>query len=127
MLLYTKTTSGVTISVQSHFLEERSNVLQHSFFFVYFITITNNGSTPVQLLRRHWYIHDSMAPDYEVEGDGVVGEQPLIAPGATYRYNSFCVLKSFEGSMDGTYTMRRDDGQTFDVEIPRFHLLARLN
>lgn len=127
MLMYTKSTSGLTISVQTHFLEERSNILQKSFFFVYFIGITNNSPEPVTLLRRHWYIHDSMAADYEVEGDGVVGEQPIIAPGATYRYNSFCVLKSFEGSMEGTYTMQREDGQTFDVQIPLFHLRARLN
>ena len=127
MLLYTKTTSGVTISVQTHFLEERSNILQNSFFFIYFIGITNHGDAPVTLLRRHWFIHDSTAADYEVEGEGVVGEQPRIAPGASYHYNSFCVLKSFEGSMEGTYTMQLEDGRTFDVEIPLFHLRARLN
>jgi ApaG protein len=127
MLLYTKTTSGVTISVQNQFLEERSNILQQTFFFVYFISITNNGQQPVQLVRRHWFIHDPAGTDYEVAGDGVVGEQPIIAPGATYQYNSFCVLKSFEGHMEGEYTMQREDGTTFEVDIPRFFLRARTN
>ena len=127
MLAYTKTTEGLTVTVQSHFLEERSDVMKRSFFFVYFISITNHGTAPVKLLRRHWYIHDSQAEDYEVAGDGVVGEQPTVAPGRTYHYNSFCVLKSFEGSMEGRYTMQREDGGTFDAEIPRFFLKARLN
>jgi ApaG protein len=127
MLTYTKTTKDITISVQSSFLEARSNIIQKNFFFVYFISIENNSSEAVQLLRRRWYIHDSVAEDYEVEGDGVVGEQPVIAPGATYTYNSFSILKSYEGWMEGSYFMRKDDGQEFEVEIPRFYLQARLN
>jgi len=127
MLAYTKTTEGLTVTVQTYFLEERSDIMQKNFFFVYFISLENRGTTPVKLLRRHWYIHDSDAPDYEVEGEGVVGEQPVIKPGTTYHYNSFCVLKSFEGSMEGTYSMEREDGTTFDAHIPRFHLKARLN
>lgn len=127
MLAYTKTTEGLTVTVQSYFLEERSDVMKRNFFFVYFISIRNSGPNPVKLLRRHWYIHDSMAEDYEVEGDGVVGEQPMVKPGKSYQYNSFCVLKSFEGSMEGRYTMEREDGSTFEAEIPRFFLKARLN
>ncbi|MBN1446764.1 MAG: Co2+/Mg2+ efflux protein ApaG [Bacteroidetes bacterium] len=127
MLAYTKTTEGLSVTVQSYFLEERSDVVQRNFFFVYFITLRNHGTAPVKLLRRHWDIHDSGAPDYEVDGDGVVGEQPVIKPGATYHYNSFCVLKSFEGHMEGTYTMQREDGTTFAATIPRFYLKARLN
>lgn len=127
MLLYTKTTSGVTVSVQWYFLEERSNILQRSFFFVYFVRIVNNGSEAVTLRRRHWYIHDSGATDYEVEGEGVVGEQPRIQPGAMLEYNSFCVLQSFEGAMEGYYTMQRDDGSLFDVSIPRMCLRAGAN
>ncbi len=127
MLTYTQTTSGVTVSVQSYFLEDRSNILQKSFFFVYFIGIENSGPGTVRLLRRHWYIHDSTGNDYEVEGEGVVGEQPSIDAGGQYQYNSFCILKSFEGSMEGTYTFEREDGSTFEAAIPLFHLRARLN
>ncbi|MFZ1731511.1 MAG: Co2+/Mg2+ efflux protein ApaG [Bacteroidota bacterium] len=127
MLAYTKTTEGLTVTVQSYFLEERSDVMKSSFFFVYFISIQNNGTGPLKLLRRHWFIHDASAQDYEVEGEGVVGEQPMVKPGMTYHYNSFCVLKSFEGSMTGSYTMQREDGSSFEAEIPRFYLKARLN
>ncbi len=127
MLAYTKTTEGLKVTVQSYFLEDRSDVMKRNFFFVYYISIENHGLAPVKLLRRHWYIHDAAAQDYEVEGEGVVGEQPMVKPGMTYHYNSFCVLKSFEGSMEGTYTMQREDGSTFEAEIPRFFLRARLN
>ncbi|MBR9978955.1 MAG: Co2+/Mg2+ efflux protein ApaG [Bacteroidetes bacterium] len=127
MIAYTKTTEGLKITVQSFFLEERSDLLKQSFFFIYFISIENSSPFPLKLLRRHWYIHDSTAQDYEVEGEGVVGEQPVVQPGATYQYNSFCVLKSFEGSMEGRYIMQREDGSTFSADIPRFYLQARLN
>ena len=127
MRVYTETTEGVKVSVQTFFLEERSNIFKKEFFFVYYITLENTGTGPVKLLRRHWFIHDSGAPDYEVEGEGVVGEQPDLAPGATYHYNSFSILKSFSGWMEGTYMMRRVDGSTFEAAIPRFHLGARLN
>lgn len=127
MLVYTTTTEGLTVTVQSFFLEERSDVMKSNFFFVYFVSIVNNGPEPVKLLDRHWFIQDTTAEDYEVAGDGVVGEKPTVAPGMTYHYNSFCVLKSFEGSMEGFYTMQRPDGSTFEARIPRFHLKARLN
>ncbi|PLX32574.1 MAG: Co2+/Mg2+ efflux protein ApaG [Ignavibacteria bacterium] len=127
MLAYTRTTEGLTVTVQSYFLEERSDIIKGNFFFVYFISLRNTGTERVTLRRRHWYIHDSMAPDYEVEGEGVVGEQPEIKPGDTYHYNSFCVLKSFEGSMEGAYTMERADGSTFEADIPQFYLQARMN
>jgi ApaG protein len=127
MYSYVATTESITIRVQPLFLEERSNILQREFFFVYFIEIENNSTEPVQLLRRHWYIHDEGGVDHEVEGDGVIGEQPLIQPGGVHKYNSFCVLQSFKGSMEGIYQMRRADGTIFDVIIPLFDLVARGN
>jgi ApaG protein len=78
----------------------------------------------VQLLRRHWYIHDGAHPLREVEGEGVVGEQPILAPGETYEYRSYCELKSEIGKMRGHYTMiRQEDDVLFDVEIPAFKLI----
>jgi ApaG protein len=127
MLIYTETTEGISVTVQPLFLEERSNIMQGDFFFVYFIAIQNDSEAPVQLLRRHWYIHDSGGVDSEVEGDGVVGQQPHIKPGGVHYYNSFCVLKSFSGSMEGTYQMLREDGSRFDIAIPRFYLNALSN
>jgi len=127
MVTYTETTEGITISVQPIFLENRSNILKKEFFHVYNVTIENQGLVDVQLLRRRWLIHDSEAESYVVEGEGVVGETPLIKPGESHQYNSFCLLKSFEGSMEGSYQMKRDEGETFDVIIPRFYLRARCN
>lgn len=127
MFYYVATTENITIRVRPLFVEDRSNILQREFFFVYFIEIENNGKEPVRLLRRHWYIHDDGGVDHEVEGDGVIGQQPLIQPGGVHRYNSFCVLQSFEGSMEGTYQMERTDGSLFEVVIPKFKLIARAN
>lgn len=124
---YTHTTDGLNISVRPFYLEERSNLLRRQFFFVYFITIANNRPAPVRLRSRHWRIHDAGVSEYDVHGEGVVGEQPVIAPGESYTYNSFCVLHSFSGTMRGTYTMENADGSTFEAEIPLFHLNARMN
>jgi ApaG protein len=78
----------------------------------------------VQLLSRHWYIHDSIGEDYEVAGDGVVGEQPTLLPGGVHEYNSFCVLRSPNGHMEGSYRFVCDDDTSFDAAIPRFLLIA---
>ena len=102
-------------------------MLARKFVFGYFIRIENHGAHEVQLLRRHWFIHDGPAQAKEVEGEGVVGRQPVIPPGGSHEYNSFCVLESFEGSMEGTYLMRRADGELFHAVIPRFPLRALSN
>ena len=127
MLTYTETTEGVRVTVQPVFLEERSNMIAGEFFFVYYVSIENRRGESVKLLRRHWHIHDEGGMDYEVEGEGVVGMQPLIAPGGLHTYNSFCVLKSFQGSMEGRYRMQLEDGSTLDAVIPKFFLQARMN
>ncbi len=127
MLPYTETTREITVTVHALPMEERTNVIAQQFLFVYFITITNHGSEPVRLRRRHWFIFDPVGGDHEVEGEGVVGEQPLIAPGESHRYNSYCMLSSFQGAMEGSYTMEQEDGTTFEVAIPRFHLQYRMN
>ncbi|MAT39692.1 MAG: Co2+/Mg2+ efflux protein ApaG [Ectothiorhodospiraceae bacterium] len=127
MLTYIETTADITVSVQPLFLEERSNVMKKEFIFVYFIKVRNDGSVPVKLTRRHWDITDSNGEFHEVDGEGVVGQQPTIAPGKEYAYNSFCVLKSFSGHMEGTYTMEQEDGTAFEITIPRFHLRAFSN
>ena len=92
-----------------------------------FVTIINNSANHIQLLKRHWLIHDEEADDYEVSGDGVVGEQPIIEVGAYYTYNSFCILKSFEGFMEGKFIMKRADSSLFEDEIPKFYLKAYNN
>ena len=127
MTRVTETTDGIAVSVQPMFVEERSDMVRGLFFFAYFITISNSGTAAVQLLKRRWNIRDSAGPDYEVGGEGVVGRQPVIQAGGTHFYNSFCILKSFEGSMEGNYLMTHEDGSSFEVVIPKFHLRARCN
>lgn len=92
------------------------------FVFVYFIRITNHSAQGVQLLARHWVITDAMGGIDEIEGEGVVGEQPLLPPGETFSYHSYCVLKTATGSMKGQYHFVREDGEPFSVEVPEFLL-----
>lgn len=123
-------TEGVKISVESIYQPEYSNPEKEHFMFAYRISIENVGDYTVKLLRRHWQIFDAIGEHREVEGDGVVGEQPVIQPGESHQYVSGCNLKSEMGYMEGTYQMSRQlDGEIFYVEIPRFNLIAnhRLN
>jgi ApaG protein len=101
-----------------------------NFYFSYRIRIENNSEDTVQLMRRHWYIFDGTGEKSEVEGEGVVGQQPVLRPGESYEYESACNLNSELGSMHGVYTfIRQKDDVVFEVEIPRFELIAnyRLN
>ena len=121
------TTENITITVRPMYLDGQSDALARKFVFAYFVRIENNRTEPVQLLRRHWYIRDGSSEVKEVEGEGVVGKQPLIGPGEAHEYSSYCVLETFEGTMEGTYLMQRSDGDMFEVTIPRFVLRASAN
>ncbi len=127
MHAYHATTEGIRITVRPVYLDGQSDAIAHKFVFAYFIRIDNQTQGTVQLLRRHWYITHGGGKTEEVEGEGVVGKQPLIAPDGSHEYNSFCILETMEGSMEGTYLMQRSDGSTFDVAIPRFQLRAAAN
>ncbi len=123
-------THGIKVSVITRLLEDQSNPDLNYFLFAYIIKIENNSEFTVQLLRRKWYIFDSNGDRREVEGEGVVGQQPVIPPGEFYEYESACDLSSEMGSMHGTYLMIREiDKKTFDIKIPRFELIVprRLN
>ena len=116
---------GVKICVEVFFQSDYSNPINHEFMFAYRITIENNNNFEIQLLRRHWYILDSSGEQKEVEGEGVVGQQPIIEPGSTHEYVSGCNLKTDIGSMKGEYQMSRLlDNATFNVKIPEFYLVA---
>jgi ApaG protein len=128
--MVTQITEGVKVSVETVYQSEYSNPAQEHFMFAYKITIENLSDYTVQLMRRHWYIFDSNGTLREVEGEGVVGEQPVIEPGESHEYVSGCNLKTDMGSMKGSYLMRRlMDNQTIRVNIPEFQLVApyRLN
>jgi ApaG protein len=126
----TTTTQGVTVSVTTNYLPDYSSPAQEHFVFAYKIEIRNNSEFTVKLLRRHWYIHDATGVMREVEGEGVVGRQPVLEPGESHQYVSGCNLKSGMGKMHGTYLMERlANGQEFAVDIPEFTLMVpyRLN
>ncbi len=115
-------TEGIRVSVESSYLPDESAPQQRRFAFAYRIAIANESDRAVQLLRRHWIITDADARVTEVYGDGVVGEQPVLAPGEEHTYTSGAVLETAHGSMRGTYEMRDTAGKLFRVEIPEFAL-----
>ena len=116
---YAQTTDGVTVRVSVSYLAEQSEPGRGRWFWAYHIRIENDGSQAVQLLTRHWVITDGRGARHSVEGEGVVGEQPLIEPGASYDYVSGCPLATPSGAMQGSYRMVAADGGSFDVAIPR--------
>jgi ApaG protein len=115
-------TRGVRVTAQAKFHPEKSSKEDDYFFFSYQITIANEGVQTVQLLSRHWKIHDADGNLEEVVGEGVVGEQPVIASGSQYTYSSFCPLKTEVGTMSGTYQMVTEKGERFDAVIAPFTL-----
>ena len=116
--------SCIDISVHSQYLEADSNPEKWLWRFSYTVDIKNNGDAPVQLLARHWRIDNHRGNIAEVRGEGVVGEQPTIEPGHNFCYTSGAELDNSNGSMEGEYLMRSDDGETFEISIPMFALIA---
>lgn len=112
------------IQIKTVYVSKESRPHENYHFFAYKISITNKGSQTAQLLSRHWIITDSLGGREEVRGPGVVGLQPKIKPGQTFEYESACPLGTPTGSMKGTYSMVGDSGESFDIEIPEFFLIA---
>ncbi len=115
---------AMAIHVRPEYAAEHSDPAAWQYVFVYHITIENVGDETAQLFWRHWFIHDPMAGDHEVEGEGVVGQSPVLRPGESHFYNSFCVLRGPTGHMEGFYHFRRRDGSGFRAPVPRFHFAA---
>lgn len=123
--MITVTTKGVRVSVETEFQPEYSNPAQHHYVFTYRITIENKSDKTIQLLSRFWTIHDSTYSIRQVEGEGVVGKQPILEPGQQHQYVSGCNLRSGMGKMMGYYTMEKIiDGQQFVVNIPQFTMIV---
>lgn len=121
----TKVTNGIQITVHVDYMDAYSRPDQSNYLFSYFITIQNNSDYTVQLHRRHWKIVDSNGMHREVDGEGVVGQQPVLNPGEIYRYESACNLTTDMGKMWGTYLFERKiDGQLFNVNIPEFEMVV---
>lgn len=121
---FAETTREITVRVAVSFLPDQSEPDRGRWFWAYHIRLENEGTEPVQLLSRRWVITDGRGAQHHVEGEGVVGEQPVIQPGKSYDYVSGCPLATPTGTMQGSYHMLGARGETFDVAIPRFALIA---
>ena len=122
--MYTATTRSIRVSVEPFYVEEQSAPADQRWVFGYRVTIANEGSETVRLVSRYWRITDGRGTVAEVRGDGVVGEQPSLAPGETFRYTSGAPLPTPSGIMIGSYQMTDATGRNFDVSIPAFSLDA---
>ena len=116
------TTQGIRVRVQSQYAPDRSQPAAGVYFFIYTVTLSNEGKETAQLKSRHWIITDGNEKVEEVRGPGVVGETPVLEPGQRFTYSSGCMLKTQFGTMRGTYQMVRPDSRTFDAEIAPFVL-----
>jgi ApaG protein len=128
--MVTEITQGVKVSVETEYQPSYSSPSQYHYVFTYRITIENQSEFTIQLLRRHWHIFDAGFSPREVEGEGVVGQQPVLEPNQRHQYVSGCNLKSGIGKMAGSYLMERIvDGTRFEVTVPEFSMInpARLN
>ena len=120
-----KISEGVEVSVETFYQQDYSNPVQSEYMFAYRITIENHNAFPVKLHSRHWHIFDSNGSYRQVEGEGVVGMQPIINPGEDYQYVSGCNLHTEMGRMHGTYVMENlDNQQSFEVNIPPFEMIT---
>lgn len=117
-------TNHIRVEVLSRYSPENSPPLRDAWVFQYTVRITNQGPETVQLLSRHWIITDALEHTEEVKGPGVVGEQPVLAPGESFKYSSWCPLQTPTGVMRGTYQMIGSRGNQFDIEIAPFALKA---
>jgi ApaG protein len=120
--MYRAVTRQIEVTVEPNFMPERSSVDKREFFWSYTIVITNKGAETVQLQRRHWIITDATGHQENVRGEGVVGEQPVLAPGERFEYTSGVPLRTASGIMTGRYQMVSENGEQFEIEVPTFSL-----
>ena len=119
-------TQGIEVQVEVVYLAAHSSPQEDDYRFAYHVQLTNHSPLTVQLLRRHWIIIDGHERVRHVRGDGVVGEQPVLAPGEGYTYTSGSVMPTPMGTMEGSYAMQTEAGETIEVQIPRFVLEAAM-
>jgi len=124
---YSKKSNGYEVEVTPVYLDGKSDLINQKFVFAYHVRIVNIDGDQAQLQRRHWFISEDGGRKWEVEGEGVIGQQPTFEQGTEHNYQSFCVLETFVGWMEGNYLMVTDSGETFRIEVPRFDLKARVN
>jgi ApaG protein len=120
--MYRAVTRQIEVTVEPNFMPERSSAESSRYFWSYTIVITNSGGETVQLKTRHWIITDAAGRQQEVRGEGVVGEQPVLAPGARFEYTSGVPLSTASGIMAGRYQMVSESGEKFEIDVPTFSL-----
>ncbi|MGN6514217.1 MAG: Co2+/Mg2+ efflux protein ApaG [Rhizomicrobium sp.] len=120
--MYERITRGIRVAVRPAFLDDQSDPGEQRYLWSYTVTIENTGYETVQLLSRYWHITDAVGHVKEVRGPGVVGTQPVLAPGQKFEYTSGCPLPTASGAMEGRYQMRAATGEDFEAEIPGFVL-----
>ncbi|MGJ5176083.1 Co2+/Mg2+ efflux protein ApaG [Bradyrhizobium oligotrophicum] len=120
--MYRAVTRLIEVTVEPNFLPEKSSVTDGRWFWSYTVVITNTGEETVRLRSRHWIITDGVGRQQEVRGEGVVGEQPVLAPGERFEYTSGVPLTTASGFMSGSYQMESDSGEQFDIAVPAFSL-----
>jgi ApaG protein len=120
--MYRAVTRQIEVTVEPNFMPERSSVEKRQYFWSYTIVIANNGEETVQLRTRHWIITDATGHQENVRGEGVVGEQPVLAPGERFEYTSGVPLRTASGKMTGRYQMVSESGEHFEIEVPTFSL-----
>ena len=127
MSMYSKTTNGVTVTVTPYFLDDQSSPQEGHFVWAYQVNITNFGNSSIKLNHRNWLIIDANGKVMNVQGDGVVGEFPIIKPGETFEYTSGTPLKTSNGIMQGFYLVSQDNGEKLKIDIPAFSLDSPYN
>jgi ApaG protein len=120
--MYRAVTRQIEVTVEPNFMPERSSAEKHYYFWSYTIVITNSGAETVQLRTRHWIITDASGVREEVRGEGVIGEQPVLAPGERFEYTSGVPLATASGIMTGRYQMVTESGERFEIDVPTFSL-----
>ena len=120
--MYRAVTRQIEVTVEPNFLPGRSSVERREYFWSYTVVITNTGDETVQLRARHWIVTDASGRKQEVRGEGVIGEQPVLAPGEHFEYTSGVPLQTASGFMTGFYQMVSESGEKFDIEVPTFSL-----
>ena len=122
MYVYERKTHNIRVKVKPAFLDDQSDPDENHYLWSYTVTIENDGKEPVQLMSRYWHITDGLGRSQEARGPGVVGAQPVIAPGQTFQYTSGCPLPTASGHMVGRYQMQTASGEAFEADIPAFLL-----
>jgi len=120
--MYRAVTRQIEVTVEPNFLPERSSAEQSKYFWSYTIVITNSSDETVQLRERYWIITDASGHQQHIRGEGVVGEQPVLAPGERFEYTSGVPLSTASGFMAGRYQMVSESGESFEIEVPTFSL-----